>query len=248
MDKKDPRNSGSPSGGSLGFDPRTIAHAYDRASCQYDHWKWQEFWRRNEQPLVGELLGREGTVDITLDIGMGTGAYVELLYSYSRDVVGIDVSMGMLNVSQPNHPTAVHVCASAFELPFREESFQRVLAARMLSHYECIDGFFAQASRVISAGGSLIVTDVDPTHNYQVINLPGRAEDGIPVRLEPRNHSVAQLSEIASRNGLYLNWHERISFADLRWKPEPRQLPSLDRSGHRRVFYVVQFRKQIDSR
>jgi ubiquinone/menaquinone biosynthesis C-methylase UbiE len=224
-------------------DLRKIAHAYDQASNQYDRWKWQEFWRLNEQPLVGDLLYRAGIVDLTLDIGVGTGAYANLLQAYSRKVVGIDISMGMMSVSLRNHSAVAHVCASAFELPFWENSFHRILVARVLSHSKCIDNFFAQVSRILCPGGCLIITDVDPEHSYESINLPGRTQDGRQVQLKPQNHSVQQLSDAASRDGLYLESHTRVSFAELSWKPRRDHLPSLDRSGPRKIFYVAQYRK-----
>ena len=153
-------------------DSRSIAAAYDRASTQYDEWQWQEFWRRNEQPLVRGFLEQDGVVDITLDVGVGTGAYADLLSEYSHKVVGIDISSGMLRVSLVNHPAMTHIYANAVELPFREDSFQRIIVARVLSHVSSLNYFFRQVSRTLRPGGSLIITDLDPGHDYEVINLP----------------------------------------------------------------------------
>ncbi len=227
-------------------DRRRIAEAYDRASNQYDLWEWQEFWRRNEQPLVGKLLERGGIVDITLDIGVGTGGYTNLLHAYSRKVVGLDISIGMMRISQRNHPSVRYVCASAFDLPFCENSIHRILAARVLSHSKCIDNFFSQVSRVLRPGGYLIITDVDPEHNYKVINLPGETGNGGRVQLEPQKHSAQQLSDAARRDGLYLMEHRRVGFTALSWKPRRDHLLSLDRSGLGKIFYVAQYRKCED--
>jgi SAM-dependent methyltransferase len=227
-------------------DRRKIAQAYDQASDQYDRWEWQEFWHRNERPLVSEMLDRDGMVDIALDVGMGTGGYFNLLHVYSRKVIGVDISIGMMRVSMRNHPSVQHVCASAFGLPFGHSSIDRILAARVLSHSECIDKFFSQVSRVLRSGGTVIITDVDPEHNYRTINLPGKSDDGRRVQLVPRNHSVQQLSDAASSHGLHLMQHRRVGFTELSWKPGRDHLLSLDRSGIGKVFYVAQYRKYGD--
>jgi ubiquinone/menaquinone biosynthesis C-methylase UbiE len=227
----------------MASDRRNIAAAYDRASALYDKWQWQEFWRHNEQPLVRQLLERDGVVDITLDIGVGTGAYVGLLSAYSRKVIGIDISGGMLAVSLANHPAVTHIYASAFELPFRESTFQRIVTIRMLSHAPSLGNFFREVSRTLRPGGSLIVSDLDPDHDYEVINLPARDVNDRPVQLVPNKHSVDQLSNVAARYGLTLESHCRVRFSDLDWKPQADQLLSLDRSGLKSVFYVAQFRK-----
>ncbi len=224
-------------------DRRSIAAAYDRASDLYDEWQWQEFWRHNEQPLVRELLERDGVVDMTLDIGVGTGAYAGLLSAFSRKVVGIDISGGMLGVSLASHPAMTHIYASAFELPFRGSIFQRIMTVRMLSHAASLSDFFREVSRTLCPGGSLIVTDLDPEHDYEVINLPGRDMNGRSVQLTPNKHSVDQLSNVAARYGLTLESYSRVRFSHLYWQPQPDQLSSLDRSGLKNIFYVIQFRK-----
>jgi ubiquinone/menaquinone biosynthesis C-methylase UbiE len=223
-------------------DRRSIAAAYDQASDLYDEWQWQEFWRQNEQPLVRKLLERDGVVDITLDIGVGTGAYAGLLSAFSHKVVGIDISDGMLGVSLANHPAVKHIYGSAFELPFRGSIFQRIMTVRMLSHAESLSDFFQEVSRTLCPGGSLIVTDLDPEHDYEVINLPGRDMNGRSVQLIPNKHSVDQLSNAAARYGLALESYTRVGFSDLYWRPRPGQLLSLDRSGLKSIFYVIQFR------
>ena len=222
-------------------DPRSIAAAYDHASTQYDDWQWQEFWRRNEQPLVRGFLEQDGVVDITLDIGVGTGAYANLLGEYSHEVVGIDIGSGMLGVSLVNHPTMTHIYAAALELPFRDDSFQRIMAARVLSHISSLHYFFRQVSRTLRPGGSLIITDVDPEHDYEAINLPGKDVNEKPIRLIPNKHSIEQLTRFAACNGLILKTYSPVRYSDLIWKPRLGQLPSLDRSGRRRIFYVIKF-------
>ncbi len=71
--------------------------AYNLASESYDEWSWQQFWRHNEVPVVLSLLGDLTRSSRVLDIGAGTGYYVEQLSRNGADVTGLDVSEGMLS-------------------------------------------------------------------------------------------------------------------------------------------------------
>ena len=87
-----------------------------------------------------------------LDIGCAEKPYEKIYGPLVSSYVGID------------HPACYHsqtkidVFASAMVLPFREGQFDTVLATQVLEHLPQPAEFFFEASRVLKAGGYLIVT------------------------------------------------------------------------------------------
>ncbi|MGI5211948.1 class I SAM-dependent methyltransferase [Plantactinospora sp. CA-290183] len=216
---------------------------YDRVAGRYEGWSWQEFWRRNERPLITELLAAEPVVRLALDVGIGTGAYVPVHRAHSERLVGIDISWGMLGVLRHRHPGVSRVVASATGLPFATGSFDRIVTTRVLSHVQDPDLFVAEARRVLTVGGSLIVSDVDPEHDYRVMEFSRLFGADHPASLVPYRHGLDDLTATAQKNGLALTRSARLRFSDLRWRPGPNHLTSIDRSDRRHVFYLAAFRK-----
>jgi ubiquinone/menaquinone biosynthesis C-methylase UbiE len=224
----------------MSSDSRSVGRVYDSAAKYYDRWAWQTLWRENEKPLIEKALSADGVVPIGLDLGVGTGAYINLLRRYCKNVIGVDISIGMLDTLLQKHPNASCVCAQAEAIPLRSSSCQQVLATRVLSHLVDLTTFFAETARVLAPGGAVIVSDLDPEHKYQAINFPG--QDPSSIRLVPHNHSLDELQVSAQAAGLTLERSWRLSFSELRWKPPHDDLLSLDRSTARHLFYVAVFR------
>lgn len=221
---------------------REVAGAYDSIAKQYDNWAWQQFWRRNEFPLIERVFKRDGPVKACLDIGIGTGAYWALHQSYCERSIGIDISVGMLDIFLQRHPNAHGICAQANSAPFRSGSFQRILVTRVLSHIQAIDKFFSEARRVLEPGGTVVISDLDPEHEYRLIRFPDSNPDGDGSTLVPYKHSIDEVTGAASMAGFELAFSWRLRFPDLRWKPPPESLPSLDRSRSNHIFYIGVYR------
>jgi len=107
-------------------------------------------WRALEQKLA-TCSGR------VLDVGCGMQPYRHLIGSAMTEYVGLDRA-GPLSV-----PTHV---GSAESLPFKDESFDVVLATQVYEHLPEPEIAIAEAVRVLSPGGRLIITvpGVWPTH------------------------------------------------------------------------------------
>jgi 2-polyprenyl-3-methyl-5-hydroxy-6-metoxy-1,4-benzoquinol methylase len=146
---------------------------YDLAAGLYDKWPWQKFWRHNEAPFVLSMVGEERNSQKILDVGTGTGYYIDQLLRDGADAVGLDVSEGMLRQAHKRlGPDARLIRADARDLPFRQGVFDAVLALRVLSHIEDISRGLHEIHRVLRAFGTLIISDVDPAHDYEVTRVP----------------------------------------------------------------------------
>jgi demethylmenaquinone methyltransferase/2-methoxy-6-polyprenyl-1,4-benzoquinol methylase len=134
---------------------------YHRRAPQYDDWylgaAYDEPQRSSfvaERVEIERLLAGLPPAR-TLDVACGTGFLTRHL---PGDVVGLDQSGAMLEIAREQAPDAEYVLADAFDLPFPDESFDRLFAGHFYGHLESSerDAFLAEARRVAR---ELIVAD-----------------------------------------------------------------------------------------
>ncbi|HYZ20275.1 MAG TPA: class I SAM-dependent methyltransferase [Gaiellaceae bacterium] len=135
---------------------------YDRRAREYDDWVygtglfagrhragWHEERGRLEQALAALPPVR------TLDVACGTGWLTQHLRG---DIVGLDASESMLEIARERVPAGEFVVGEALDLPFDDDSFDRVLAGHFYGHLEEDDRvrFLEEARRVAP---ELVVVD-----------------------------------------------------------------------------------------
>jgi SAM-dependent methyltransferase len=123
----------------------SLREAYDAAAPAWAHGA-----QRLYLPLAKALVSQAEVAGLrVLDLGAGTGvAGRAALAAGARGVVSADVAVGMLRrCEQPLHPVA----ADALRLPFRDRSFDLVLAAFCLSHLASLAAGLREARRVGAA-------------------------------------------------------------------------------------------------
>ncbi len=119
--------------------------------------------------LVGEAA-RLGSRDVVLDAGCGFGDQ-DVFWARRfkpRRIVGINVAAGQvaqarLRVEALGLAGRVEIrIASATEIPFKAESFDKVVALESALHFDSRTDFFNEAWRVLRGGGRLVTTDILP--------------------------------------------------------------------------------------
>lgn len=159
--------------------PISPEHAYDLSAQFYDEWSWQSFWRSYEFPPIREAMARyrrgRGRTLSLIDVGCGTGWYLENLHYLCRERVGIDLSNGMLAVARYRLQNAMLMRSDANTIPFRRVRFDAVLCTRVFSHIRQIAPTLREMHRVLVDGGLLIISDVDADHEYMHTKLPTAA-------------------------------------------------------------------------
>ena len=140
---------------------------YDRRASEYDDWyESRGFWRDVDRPrwndeldALERVLGRLSPAR-TLDVACGTGYLSRWL---PGELVALDQSKRMLDVTRRRLPTAQLVCGDALSLPFACREFERVFAAHFYGHLEQQDRkrFLVEARRVAP---ELVIVDASQRH------------------------------------------------------------------------------------
>jgi ubiquinone/menaquinone biosynthesis C-methylase UbiE len=206
-----------------GTDPYSDCFAYSRRRLD------EVLATRVPSPRAGAKL---------LDVGCGTGKYMERYAAAGYNVVGVDGSEDMLRLAQQNNLTAEFHKSSVESLPFGTASFDVLLCIEVIRYLPDPDRCIAEMARVTRPGG-VCITTAPPYLNangYWLINKIARGLQ--PKRLSSlRQYFVwpDQLARKFQREGFNkaevisvytgpVNWWERLARAHLKrvlrwWEP-----------------------------
>jgi ubiquinone/menaquinone biosynthesis C-methylase UbiE len=135
---------------------------YERRAAEYDDWwlgtgrfagRRRPAWREETEALTRTLEALPPAR--TLDVACGTGFLTQHLRG---EITGLDQSASMLELAQARVPEGRFVRGDALELPFTDDSFERLLTSFFYGHLEEDDRlvFLREAHRVAD---ELVVID-----------------------------------------------------------------------------------------
>jgi len=135
---------------------------YERRAAEYDDWwlgtgrfagRQRPGWREETEALTRTLEALAPAR--TLDVACGTGFLTQHLRG---EITGLDQSASMLELARAKVPEGRFVQGDALELPFADDSFERVLTSFFYGHLEedDRDAFLREARRVAA---ELVVVD-----------------------------------------------------------------------------------------
>ena len=99
--------------------------------------------------------------DKVLDIGCGNGRFLYALQNKKAEYYGIDSSEEMIERAREKFPDAEFLRADALDLPFENNSFDKIISMAVLHHIPSNDlrsDFMREAYRVLKKDGFLILT------------------------------------------------------------------------------------------
>lgn len=138
---------------------------YDQVAPSYD----QRYARHAYPGIASAVLAfaGEGPQRI-LEVGCGSGHWLELLDANGHRPTGLDASPGMLAKAQVKLPAVALVRGQAEALPFADDSFDRVLIVNALHHFSDPRRALHEARRVLGTGGSALIIGMDPAAGQDV--------------------------------------------------------------------------------
>ncbi|MBW2731743.1 MAG: methyltransferase domain-containing protein [Deltaproteobacteria bacterium] len=150
---------------------------YDEFSHTYEDQRHRGYHKMLDE-LEVEVARRymQGRV---LEAGCGTGLVLERLRPHVDEVVGIDLSSGMLNHARGRQ---LRVAQATVEgLPFPDESFDGVTSFKVLAHVPGIQEAMAEMARVTRPGGHLVLEFYNRRslrHLVKMLKSPSRIGKG----------------------------------------------------------------------
>jgi ubiquinone/menaquinone biosynthesis C-methylase UbiE len=115
---------------------------------------------RSSIPLIAKYLQpQEG--DSVLDVGGGTGKVAQLLATTCREVVVLEPERRKIEFGRKMRPNFKFVEGRAEEIPFPDESFDKVLLFLTLHHIQDQGKAIHEIRRVMKKGGRLLLLDLD---------------------------------------------------------------------------------------
>jgi 2-polyprenyl-6-hydroxyphenyl methylase/3-demethylubiquinone-9 3-methyltransferase len=174
-----------------------------------------------------------------LDMACGGGLLAPYLAGQGYDHVGIDLSHPALQQAAAHGVSVARADVSA--LPFRDATFDVVVAGEILEHVRDVPAVIREACRVLRPGGTLVVDTIAATWwgRFSAITVAERLPAGPPKRLHDGALFVdrSQLLDVAERHGVTLHLNGlRPSAVDyvmwlLRRRPAVRMLPVRSTAG-----------------
>lgn len=177
--------------------------------------------------LVGDVAGER-----VLDAGCGTGEHTAALAADGAEVVGVDLSAGMLErarerfgdggfaadaatgpddgVAAGDGSVSFHQADLREGLPFDDGAFDVALCQLALSHVADLDTVLAAFERVLAPGGRLVVATHHPFHDFQVVDrleYP-RIEAGDTIEVDPTVSAEQHPPNYHRREPFRIQWSE----------------------------------------
>jgi ubiquinone/menaquinone biosynthesis C-methylase UbiE len=143
---------------------------YDGIADWYDEYNAQAAGSHGAElaRLLGPGSGR------CLDLGCGTGHYVEAIRATGRVPVGLDHSADQLRLARRGGTALVRADAAA--LPFADAVFPTVVAMWLSTDVDDFGAVLREVARVLEPGGTLVAYGVHPCFNGPCIeNRPDGA-------------------------------------------------------------------------
>ncbi len=127
-----------------------MAEVYDK---RYDENRGKFYYTHITRHIM-EGFARGGRL---LDLGCGTGLFVQRYLEHGGSGTGLDISRGMIEKASRRCPTSGFVVGTAEILPFQDCSFDAVSSILSFSYFKQPDATLSEIYRVLAPGGSVAV-------------------------------------------------------------------------------------------
>ncbi len=135
---------------------------YKRDAEEFDYFEHRSGATAHDERRVREYIisGVDVKQGRVLDVGAGSAWVAEKFTQKGFEVVSMDISLKNLVKAKEKVPGSLHSCVSsdAFKLPYKDASFDLVIASEVIEHVYDPKGFVKELTRVVKPGGQLLIT------------------------------------------------------------------------------------------
>jgi len=140
---------------------------YDQIAHDYNQrYPESQQWERGQALLDLASRHKNGTF---LEVGSGTGYWLNLLKQTTDKLFGLDYSLGMIQQAKGQPAPLKLLRGSGVRLPYRDNTFDLLYSVDAIHHFGDHQTFVADAFRVLKPGGTFATIGHDPhagTNNW----------------------------------------------------------------------------------
>jgi ubiquinone/menaquinone biosynthesis C-methylase UbiE len=133
---------------------------YDNVASQFDK-RYQDYDYSDIERYLLEFVSEDLSFKI-LEVGCGTGHWLEVLAKRGYRISGIDPSQAMLDVAKKKVAPDSLVLGNAESIPWPDGYFDRVFCINSFHHFSDRALFMSEAYRILHSGGGLMTIGLDP--------------------------------------------------------------------------------------
>ena len=141
-------------------------------------------YERNEYAGVARALrkfiGEELDLRV-LEVGCGTGHWLDVLQTSENHVMGLDYSAGMLSQARRSLPEMTLIRGTAEVLPLPAASVDRVFCVNAIHHFPDKRAFLAEVRRVLRPGGKILSVGLDPHRDLDKWHVYDYFQESLPI-------------------------------------------------------------------
>jgi len=139
----------------------SVTAGYERWAQTYDdsHNPLLALEQRRIAAVLPDLAGKR-----VLDVACGTGRWFSLLAARgAAQLIGVDISRAMLRIAETRvNLSPALIQADCAAIPLKDGELDFAICSFAVGHIRNLDGFAAECSRVLRAGGELFISDLHP--------------------------------------------------------------------------------------
>jgi len=134
-----------------------IQKHYDEVADRYDHHYDRSRGRCYHTHISRHVMDLIPVKGDLLDIGCGTGLFIEKYLSEGSTATGIDISKGMVRQARRRCAGSDFIIGTGERLPFSDESFDAISSILAFSYLKDPKGMLNEAYRVLKPGGTIAI-------------------------------------------------------------------------------------------
>ena len=133
---------------------------YDQIASDYNQrYPDSQTWDRGQALLK---LASQLKAKTILEVGSGTGFWLNLLHQVTPRLYGLDFSAGMISQARKQPAPIKLTRGTATQLPYQSGTFDLLYCVDAIHHFGDHRAFIAEAFRMLKKGGALAVLGHDP--------------------------------------------------------------------------------------
>jgi len=134
---------------------------YDEIAVTYDK-RYEVAYGSDGIAAALTHLARNIEAESILEVGCGTGHWLNILQTVSQRVHGMDLSLGMLQKARQRDGAYYLIQGDIQRLPFSDNTFDMVFCVNAHHHFHDPSGFVNNTNRLLKQDGTLAVIGMNP--------------------------------------------------------------------------------------